>query len=177
MTEITTSDTARTALYTKVNTMVGECVKKTGNETISGTKTFSSTISGSINGNAATVTNGVYTTGNQTIAGTKTFSISPVVPTPSASDNSKKAATTAYVTTAISNGVSSKANDNAVVHLTNDETIAGTKTFSTSPIVPTPAVSSNTTVPATTAYINTKFQVVTSLPSSPDANTFYFVKE
>lgn len=45
-----------------------------GNETIAGTKTFSSTISGNINGNAATVTNGVYTTGNQTIGGTKTFS-------------------------------------------------------------------------------------------------------
>jgi hypothetical protein len=37
-------------------------------------KTFSSTISGSIDGNAATVTNGVYTTGDQTIGGTKTFS-------------------------------------------------------------------------------------------------------
>ena len=56
-------------------------VNLTGNQTIAGTKTFSSTISGSISGsstsctgNAATVTNGVYTTGNQTIAGTKTFS-------------------------------------------------------------------------------------------------------
>lgn len=37
-------------------------VHKTGDETIAGTKTFSSTISGSINGNAATVTNGLYTT-------------------------------------------------------------------------------------------------------------------
>lgn len=90
MTEITTSDTARTALYTKVNTMVGECVKKTGNETIS-----------------------------------------------------------------------------------------GTKTFSTSPVVPTPAVSSNTTVPATTAYINAKFVVVdeADLPSTRDPNVFYFVRE
>ena len=32
------------------------------------------TITGSITGNAGTVTNGVYTTGNQTIGGTKTFS-------------------------------------------------------------------------------------------------------
>lgn len=48
-------------------------VHKTGNETVAGTKTFSSTISGSINGNAATVTNGVYTNNNQTITGTKTF--------------------------------------------------------------------------------------------------------
>ena len=37
-------------------------VMNTGNETIAGTKTFSSTIVGDINGNAATVTNGIYTT-------------------------------------------------------------------------------------------------------------------
>jgi hypothetical protein len=48
-------------------------VKLTGNQTIGGTKTFNSTISGSISGNAGTVTNGVYTTGNQTIGGEKTF--------------------------------------------------------------------------------------------------------
>jgi hypothetical protein len=55
-------------------------VSKTGNETIAGTKTFSSTISGSIDGNSGTVTNGVYTTGNQTVAGVKTFSDPPVMP-------------------------------------------------------------------------------------------------
>lgn len=48
-------------------------VYTTGNQTIGGTKTFSSTISGSITGNAGTVTNGVYTTGDQTIGGNKTF--------------------------------------------------------------------------------------------------------
>lgn len=36
-------------------------VHLTGNETVAGIKTFSSTIVGSINGNAATVTNGIYT--------------------------------------------------------------------------------------------------------------------
>ena len=36
-------------------------VYTTGNQTINGTKTFSSTIVGSINGNASTVTDGVYT--------------------------------------------------------------------------------------------------------------------
>jgi hypothetical protein len=45
----------------------------TGNNTHSGTNTFTNTIVGSINGNAATVTNGVYTTGTQTIDGNKTF--------------------------------------------------------------------------------------------------------
>jgi hypothetical protein len=39
-------------------------VKLTGNQTVGGTKTFSSTITGSITGNAGTVTNGVVTTGS-----------------------------------------------------------------------------------------------------------------
>lgn len=42
---------------------------------------------------------------------------------------------------------------------------------------PTPSVSSNDTNIATTAYVNNKFQVVASLPVSPDANTFYFIEE
>jgi hypothetical protein len=50
-----------------------------GNHTYSGVVTFGQTIVGSINGNAATVTNGVYTTGDQTINGTKTFGNSVVV--------------------------------------------------------------------------------------------------
>lgn len=78
-----------------------DVVKLIGNQTISGTKTFSSTISGNINGNAETVTNGVYTTGNQTIGGVKTFSSSPILPTPSTSDNSTKGATTAFVNAVI----------------------------------------------------------------------------
>lgn len=49
-------------------------VKLTGDQTVAGTKTFSSTITGSVSGNAGTVTNGVYTTGDQTIGGNKTFS-------------------------------------------------------------------------------------------------------
>lgn len=42
---------------------------------------------------------------------------------------------------------------------------------------PTPAVSDSSTKIATTAYVNNKFKVVTSLPASPDANTIYFIKE
>lgn len=42
----------------------GAFVDLSNNQTIGGTKTFSSTIGGSINGNAATVTNGVYTNGS-----------------------------------------------------------------------------------------------------------------
>jgi hypothetical protein len=53
--------------FTNLNTDKAEdsaVVKLTGDQTIAGTKTFSSTISGSISGNAATVTNGVVTTGS-----------------------------------------------------------------------------------------------------------------
>lgn len=69
-TKVATTAYVKNQGYAPDNTVV----HLTGNQTIAGTKTFSSTISGSINGNAATVTNGVYTTGNQTIGGTKKFS-------------------------------------------------------------------------------------------------------
>ena len=131
-----------------------EVVHNTGDETIAGIKTFSSTISGNINGNAATVTNGVYTTGNQTIAGTKTFSSTIT------GDISGNAAT-------VTNGV----------YTTGNQTIAGNKTFSGTTSVVTPAVSDNSTKPVTTAYIETKFKVVSTLPTSPDTNTFYFIPE
>jgi hypothetical protein len=87
----TTASDARTALGVPSNSGVGATgtwgiditgnagtvtngVYTSGDQTIAGTKSFSSNIVASITGNAATVTNGVYTTGNQTIAGTKTFS-------------------------------------------------------------------------------------------------------
>lgn len=88
-------------LDTKAND--SDVVKLAGNQTIAGTKTFSSTISGSISGNAGTVTNGVYTTGTQTITGDKTFSgavtlgSSATATTPSAGDNSTSVATTAWL--------------------------------------------------------------------------------
>ena len=53
---------------------ITDAVTTSGNQTVGGTKTFSSTIIGSVSGNAGTVTNGVYTSGDQTIGGTKTFS-------------------------------------------------------------------------------------------------------
>ena len=73
-------------------------VKLTGNQTIAGTKTFSSTIAGTTNTQ-------VSLTGDQTIEGIKTFSSSPVVPnatTPTQAVNKgqMEAAITAGVTTA-----------------------------------------------------------------------------
>lgn len=111
----------------------------------------------------------VKLTGNQTIAGTKTFSSSPVAPTPTSGDSSTKVATTEFVSDAIGD-LSSNA-----VKTYGDQTISGIKTFNSSPIIPTPEVGDNTQKGATTAYINNKFQVVNSLPASPDSNTFYFI--
>lgn len=42
---------------------------------------------------------------------------------------------------------------------------------------PTPAIADNTTKIATTAWVNNKHQVVSALPSSPTAGVFYFIKE
>ena len=70
-------------------------------------ETCSRTFEGALNGNASTVTNGVYTQGNQTIAGVKTFSSTIV-----GSINGNSATVT--------NGV----------YTTGNQTIAGIKTFS-----------------------------------------------
>ena len=50
-----------------ITTLDNTTVKLTGDQTIAGVKTFTSTIGGSIDGNAATVTNGVYTTSSVTV--------------------------------------------------------------------------------------------------------------
>jgi hypothetical protein len=74
----TTDPSLDTTNYRQVNG-TGD-VSTSGNQSIAGVKTFTSTIVGNIEtaNNATTVTNGVYTTGNQTIGGNKTFS-SPII--------------------------------------------------------------------------------------------------
>ena len=42
-------------------------------------------------------------------------------------------------------------------------------------LVPTPALTANDTQAATTAWFNSKMQVVSALPAAPDANVFYFI--
>lgn len=77
-------------------------------------------------------TNVVNLTTDQTIASVKTFSSNPLVPTPSSNDNSSKVANTAFVT-GVKNGlqtqINSKAADNAVVKVTGNQNIGGTKYF------------------------------------------------
>lgn len=57
------------------------------------------------------------------------------------------------ISTATQAALNTKANDSEVVKLTGNQTIAGTKTFSSSPIVPTPADGDNSTKSATTAFV------------------------
>jgi hypothetical protein len=94
--------------------LANQFVRLSGNQIISGTKSFTSTISGSINGNAATatnatsVTNGVYTIGDQTIAGSKTF------------------------TSTISGNLSGNVTGNVTGNLTGNASTATNATFATS---------------------------------------------
>lgn len=164
-------------------------VKLAGDQTVAGTKTFSSipvipTTTPTENGQAASkkyvddsvsgkaADNAVvHTSGAESIAGVKTFSSIPIIPTDTPTQNGQ-VASKAYVDAAVAGGggggggtaytagtglqlvgtefsldsttqaavgaVSSKADDSAVVKLTGDQTVAGVKTFSSSPIVPTP---------------------------------------
>lgn len=120
----TTNMQASTKKYVddSITTLSNACVKLSGNQTIAGTKTFSSKITGSISGNcdgnAGTVTNGVYTTGNQTIGGTKTFS-SKITGSISGNCDGSSGSCTGNAAT-VTNGV----------YTTGNQTIGGTKTFS-----------------------------------------------
>lgn len=216
-TRIAQTDLARDALYTKVNQMYDEKVSLTGEETISGAKTFTSNVKVSKatpnvdlyntnitkgtmpstlqyahnamvdkDGKYIAMTQYQYNTAGETQAVVRAYSPNnendyaqisiwypptgnpyTYAPTPTEdTTNSTQIDTVGARNTKLAN----------YVGLTGNQTIAGTKTFSTSPVIPTPGVSSNTTVPASTAYINNKFKVVSSLPSSPDSNVFYFVK-
>lgn len=66
LSDLASASTARTnlGLGTAATVADNTLVHLAGTETITGDKTFSATITGSISGNAGTVTNGVYTNGS-----------------------------------------------------------------------------------------------------------------
>ncbi|EAL9203834.1 hypothetical protein DYU70_01410 [Campylobacter coli] len=113
---------------TELNSKIDNKVTKTGNETIAGVKTFSSSIvipNATANNHATNLgqLNGkVAKTGNETIAGVKTFSVPPVSATNPTANN--QVANKSYVDTV----------GNSKVALSGNQTIAGVKTFSAPPV-------------------------------------------
>jgi hypothetical protein len=123
-TELGYLDGVTSAIQTQIDSKTGIA----DNETITGNWTFNNIITGSITGNAGTVTNGVYTTGDQSIAGIKTFSSTIV------GSISGNAGT-------VTNGV----------YTTGDQSIAGIKTFSSTIVG---SISGNAGTVTNGAYIN-----------------------
>ncbi len=186
---------------TELNSKIDNKVTKTGNETIAGVKTFSvppvsatnptannqvankayvdSVVNVKANANAV-----VALTGNQTIAGVKTFSSPVVVPNGTANThavnlaqlNTKANQATTYTKTEVDTRVNVKANANAVVALTGNQTIAGVKTFSSPVVVPNGTANThavnlaqlNTKANQATTY--TKTEVDTRVNAKANAN-------
>ncbi|ELX8849684.1 hypothetical protein SLH04_001189 [Campylobacter coli] len=113
---------------TELNSKIDNKVTKTGNETIAGVKTFSSSIvipNATANNHATNLgqlNSKVALSGNQTIAGIKTFSVPPVSETNPTANN--QVANKSYVDTV----------GNSKVALSGNQTIAGVKTFSAPPV-------------------------------------------
>ncbi|ELY5602230.1 hypothetical protein SNK25_001682 [Campylobacter coli] len=113
---------------TELNSKIDNKVTKTGNETIAGVKTFSSSIvipNATANNHATNLgqlNSKVAKTGNETIAGVKTFSVPPVSATNPTANN--QVANKSYVDTV----------GNSKVALSGNQTIAGVKTFSVPPV-------------------------------------------
>jgi hypothetical protein len=85
--------------------------------------------------------------GDQTVTGIKTFSSAPVLPSNSISNSmiNNSCISSGYVdaTSSIQTQINAKANDSAVVKLTTDQTIAGIKTFSNAPVLPSNAITNS----------------------------------
>ncbi|HGQ6558819.1 TPA: hypothetical protein ACL01G_001280 [Campylobacter coli] len=113
---------------TELNSKIDNKVTKTGDETIAGVKTFSSSIvipNATANNHATNLgqLNGkVAKTGDETIAGVKTFSVPPVSATNPTANN--QVANKSYVDTV----------GNSKVALSGNQTIAGVKTFNAAPV-------------------------------------------
>ncbi|HHD0199164.1 TPA: hypothetical protein ACOSZ6_000170 [Campylobacter coli] len=113
---------------TELNSKIDNKVTKTGDETIAGVKTFSSSIvipNATANNHATNLgqLNGkVAKTGDETIAGVKTFSVPPVSATNPTANN--QVANKSYVDTV----------GNSKVSLNGNQTIAGVKTFNAAPV-------------------------------------------
>lgn len=133
-------------------------VKLTGNQTVAGAKTFSSDVTvpddpydaTTWNGNNAVPTknairdkieslavdgNAVHKTGDETVGGVKTFTDHPVVPADPYS-GSWNGSNQVPTKDAVYDIVETKANDNVTVKTSGNQSIGGTKTFTSDVVVP-----------------------------------------
>lgn len=121
-------------------------VHNTGNETIAGTKTFSSPISGSITGNAGTATKlaSPVSVGGVLFDGSASIYLPGVNIAGNQSTTGNAGSATKLQTARTINGVAfdgtanisvNAANDTSLVHKTGNETVAGVKTFSDWPVI------------------------------------------
>ena len=105
------------------NVAAAEPVMNTGDETIAGAKTFSSTIVGDISGNAATVTNGIYTSSSVAdLSDVSSVGSGGII---TSAERTKLTNIEALVDVTDATNVAAA----GAVMNTGDETIAGAKTF------------------------------------------------
>ena len=167
-----------------------DCVKLTGNQTIAGTKTFSSlpvcsvtptgnthlankkyvddtisTATTSLQASIDTLTTAdgknVKTTGAQSVAGVKTFTSIPVLPS-SDPTTDNQATRKVYVDAQIK---ANKVDTSGFVNTTTAQTVAGVKTFSAIPVLP----ASNPTTDnqaARKAYVDSKISGLATVAST-----------
>ncbi|WP_215431091.1 hypothetical protein [Campylobacter coli] len=160
-------------LETKKNEYINKIVAKANEYDIANinaqVKAMDTKITEQINGAKtelnSKIDNKVTKTGNETIAGVKTFSSPVVVPNATANThavnlaqlNTKANQATTYTKTEVDTRVNVKANANAVVALTGNQTIAGIKTFSAAPISATNPTANNQV--ANKAYVDSVVNV------------------
>jgi hypothetical protein len=140
----------------------------------------------------ANVSNTVTTDTAQTISGVKTFNANTIVNggTGNGTFTIKNDVTT-YGTSAVDLVVAtSNGKNQLLVHFQegnkwfayfdqdpSTKNITYSLTGCAAVYVPTPATTANDTQAATTAWFNSKMQVVSALPANPDPNVFYFIPE
>ena len=149
-----------------------EAVRKTGNEDISGVKTFYDTIIR----NTAFASGSSYTIRAVDINGKGSIGIIPYY-----------TGNTIYNRIITKNTTSGKdfyfdviVKDDGTARIFSDGSATNKSAIFTNLnnfLVPTPERGDNSQKAVNTAYLNSKFQVVNELPSSPDESVFYYIAE
>lgn len=159
-TPATSDNSTKIATTGWVNTVGNNVVHKTGDETIGGNKTFTLDITRKF---------------GTTVDGSNHYN-TPLVLRDSNGTITGYLRNAYYSNNAIAIGVQTVRTINGVAKYANMEVgIKEDGTFYTA--APTPAVSDNSTQIATTAYVNNKHVVVSTLPASPDADVYYYIPE